>query len=551
MPDVTLEHFKQAAADIGAHGDNDTLPFDIDNRFIKDKQGELALIAHEYFCEVDTNTDNINQEQHKKDAIKKIRSLQIFSERLLVPTGAAGFRITTKLHPFWNIYFNGLAVAIAQKNEQKRSDRAHSYRYIENGDGLFDRSKSWRSYREATLADKSIKKEGAVVVQTDISSFYEHIYQHQLENCIADLFPKHSTVATQISQFLSKIAAGRSFGLPVGGQFSRILAEVLMSSIDQKLNTAGIIWHRYVDDFVLIAQSQESAYSDLSTLSHCLADYGLTLNRSKTTILSAKHYIDYVNTQLITTDVDSEALREIDLHFDPYSDSADEDYEELRETVKKLDIRALLNSELSKAQADTFLISQVGRTLKFHSPKIAIQLCETLLSPQNLHSFRASWSTIMRGVAALRSSEEYSIIFDDLDNLLDQIPINSRHLLKAEASCLHYLKTIKFNKTEPRAKFVFDTYTLAHSETVKRGCIDCWRVWKERSQFTSLINNWQNLSAQEQRMVWLALADFGDEGNHARGKFKASLPQCWALGIETKGKTTFVDLYEKWSENGI
>ena len=29
MSDVTLQHFERAAADIGAHGDNDTLPFDV------------------------------------------------------------------------------------------------------------------------------------------------------------------------------------------------------------------------------------------------------------------------------------------------------------------------------------------------------------------------------------------------------------------------------------------------------------------------------------------------------------------------------------------
>lgn len=32
--EVSLEHFTKAAREIGAHGDNDTLPFDLDNRFI-------------------------------------------------------------------------------------------------------------------------------------------------------------------------------------------------------------------------------------------------------------------------------------------------------------------------------------------------------------------------------------------------------------------------------------------------------------------------------------------------------------------------------------
>ena len=55
------------------------------------------------------------------------------------------------------------------------------------------------------------------------------------QSCIGDLFPTCSTVALQIGRFLSKFASGRSFGLPVGGQCARILAEVMMSPIDQVL----------------------------------------------------------------------------------------------------------------------------------------------------------------------------------------------------------------------------------------------------------------------------------------------------------------------------
>ncbi len=171
-----------------------------------------------------------------------------------------------------------------------------------------------------------------------------------------------------------------------------------MSSIDQMLTDADIVWHRYVDDFTLICKTQEDAYRALSVLSHALADYGLSLNRSKTSILSAKHYQDYVRTQLGTTDGVDKSLREIDLHFDPYSDSALSDYGALQETVQSLDIQTLLNLELHKSQPDTFLLTQIARTLKFQSPQVAIHLCETLLDAKNLHAFRASWSTIMRGI---------------------------------------------------------------------------------------------------------------------------------------------------------
>src|SRR5690606_34995013 len=99
----------------------------------------------------------------------------------------------------------------------------------------FNPASSWRTFREASIADCEAMGDNVVVVQTDISSFYEHIYHHRIENSINDLFPAGSKVAIQVDRFLSKLASGRSFGLPVGGQCSRILAELLLSSVDRRL----------------------------------------------------------------------------------------------------------------------------------------------------------------------------------------------------------------------------------------------------------------------------------------------------------------------------
>ena len=172
------------------------------------------------------------------------------------------------------------------------------------------------------------------MIQADISSFYEQIYHHRLESVIKDLAPPGSTIAKQVDRLLSKLSAGRSFGSPVGGQCARILAEVMMTPIDLSLSDAGIAWHRYVDDFTLICDSRHDAYVALSTLSHSLADYGLSLNRTKTTILGGKHYIDYIASKLGNHDGATSALRELDLHFDPYSDAAQTEYEKLKESIQ-------------------------------------------------------------------------------------------------------------------------------------------------------------------------------------------------------------------------
>ncbi len=51
--EVTLEHFAKAAREVGAHGDNDTLPFDLDNRFISDCHADIAQVAYDLFQTLD------------------------------------------------------------------------------------------------------------------------------------------------------------------------------------------------------------------------------------------------------------------------------------------------------------------------------------------------------------------------------------------------------------------------------------------------------------------------------------------------------------------
>ena len=536
MQTVSREHFRRAAADIASHGDNDTLPFDIDSRFVAAKQEELADIAYHLCTELAADGP--------ENARKVIDSANIFSERLLAATGPSGFRIVTRIHPFWSIYLNGLAIAIAEVLEPVRSARVHSYRFSSQSDDLFDRDASWRAFRLATRDDS--RGRDAVVVQTDISSFYEHVYHHRLQNRINDLFPDDKTVAPQVDRILNRLASGRSFGLPVGGQGARVLAEVLLAPVDQQLDELRLEWRRYVDDFVMVAASHADAYRGISVLSKALADYGLALNRSKTTVLSAKHFHDYVNTQLGMTGDEAEKLLEIDLHFDPYSDNPESDFEELKGVVDNLDVARLLSLELDKSQPDAFSVAQIGRTLRFHEPGVALQLCQTLLSPGNLHAFRASWSTLMRGIAVVRAEERLQPIHESLDRLIDAVPLHSSHLLTAEASCLHYLRTLRFVRTDARAQYVLGVYVQTSSPTVRRACLDCWRQWKDRASFTRERNQWSTLGPEEQRMLWYSAKDFGDEGEHFRAQVRRNVQNLWALGIERNGKPSFASVFAGW-----
>src|SRR5205814_1757937 len=100
-----------------------------------DNAGSLAAICFDFFKSIEGKP--------KKQALDFMNGLNVGSERLLTATGPHGFRITTKIHPFWNLYLNGLGIAIAEANEARRSARVYSYRLSRDPNSLFDRSKSW------------------------------------------------------------------------------------------------------------------------------------------------------------------------------------------------------------------------------------------------------------------------------------------------------------------------------------------------------------------------------------------------------------------------
>ena len=557
MASPELRHFVRAARDIGAHGDNDTLPFDLDVRFAGKAATELAAIAFGFYSELKGGPEKENK--------SRLEGMRVYSERLVAPSGPAGFRVVTKIHPFWNIYLNGLAIAIAESLEPLRDDRARSYRFLPSADEqLFDTDRTWRAFKEATVEHAASAGAEAIVVQTDISSFYEHVSHHYLENFINDLGGDCKVVAAQVNALLGHFSAKRSFGLPVGGQAARILAELFLSYVDNALSAAGLNWHRYVDDYVLIAANTADAYRALGALAQALLDYGLSLNKSKTVFLSSKHYQDYVRAQLGDNDDEAMKLRKIDLKFDPYSDEPDVDYESLKETVESLEVRRLLNRELEKALPDNFLVAQIGRTMRLHEPAVALEIATTLLNPANLHAFRSSFSTIMRGIAHLRSDATFAAIHGIIDSLLDSVPISSGHLLEADTNRLHYLRCLRFRMTPTRRRFMQGLFEGTRSEVLQHACIDCWRNWKDRVAYNHLRNRWNQMTSDCQRVFWRATFAFGDEGEAARRQFKHALPKAWALGVEVPldekkdagrlkthprgAEPRFATVYQEWAE---
>ncbi len=92
------------------------------------------------------------------------------------------------------------------------------------------------------------------VIRTDISDYYSRVYRHRLEN-ILDSLSGEPKIVKKIESFISDWRSRQSFGLPVGSNASRLLAEAALNDTDMGLISEGYEHTRYVDDMQIFIKS--------------------------------------------------------------------------------------------------------------------------------------------------------------------------------------------------------------------------------------------------------------------------------------------------------
>ena len=370
---ATREQFKiaggRAIENVIKHGDTDIFPFAFKSHSFFDKRSEILDLIVDY----DENFD---------EYLTRYPPNNVSS---LTPVNYSGFRWATQLDPIWNLYFLTCVILLGELIELQRisieNKTVFSYRYNcdNNNSALFDRSISWYEFIRISEEHSKIFN---FVVACDISEFYPRLSHHRLENAL-----KHVAGNTQypknIMAFLANFSNNNSFGLPVGGPAARLLSELTINQIDRLLHAGGIKFVRFADDYHLFANSRDEAYRSLIYLSDKLySNQGLTLQKSKTKIMTSAEFrsTSPLAGKLSEEEPEEEGqaaamshkaseLLQFSLRFDPYSPSAQEDYEHLRREVRRFDIVSLLKEELLKSRVHIALARKIVSAVRYLDEK--------------------------------------------------------------------------------------------------------------------------------------------------------------------------------------
>lgn len=243
---------------------------------------EIALLKRNEFQK------NIRSEIVKGISGGSLESLRMQPiEHVLLPkTTAFDFRRCALIHPIDTLKYLALAISIAEEIEVHRPPIAKkivfSYRYAPSKGYLFDPRYTISAFRRHAQV-KAHQKRVKVLVSCDIANFYDRLNLHRLESILLSIGIERHKVSL-MNQVLLSWSNRDSYGLPVGSNASRILAEAALIEVDRYLISIGAEFCRYVDDYKFFAPNATIAHYWLTQLIERLWLEGLTINKSKTKI---------------------------------------------------------------------------------------------------------------------------------------------------------------------------------------------------------------------------------------------------------------------------
>jgi hypothetical protein len=370
-----MNYAKLAIDNISKLGDTDIFPYPIENMMLFDRQSSVETLL----MEIESNFDKWLAE-YPVDVIHSC-----------VPVGYTGYRWATMIDPIWNAFLLYQVLMISEQIEtervpiEKKSVFSYRIKLNEESGKLFDSEINWRGFYSTALSEAE-DKESLFVVRFDISDFYNRVYHHRLENAIVRL-GADQVIKSRIMKILQDISNNDSYGLPVGGNASRILAELLLNSMDKMMINKKYRFFRYVDDYILFASSKEDAYQKLNwCVEYMLRNWGLSLQKSKTQIQTKGEFISHAKANLEGEENQENRTRtdflKIHIHYDPYSLTAEEDYLKLQDQLEGFDITSLIKDEIRKSRIHLALGKQLMSAILFLSGEklnLAIQtICTNL-----------------------------------------------------------------------------------------------------------------------------------------------------------------------------
>jgi len=181
------------------------------------------------------------------------------------------------------------------ESHYKKSDQSLSRPVVDTSRAL-GWEKGFSVLSDAKLKTRSASK---YILKADISNFYPSIYTHSIPWALHTKpvakggFGFSASMGNQVDTHARNCQEMQTKGIPIGPDASFVIAEIIMTAIDEMLiPVVGKKYHRYIDDFEFGCGSLQQAEATLARLQEVLEYFELSLNSSKTKIVELPCSLD-------------------------------------------------------------------------------------------------------------------------------------------------------------------------------------------------------------------------------------------------------------------
>lgn len=264
------------------------------------------LLQYEYFpdelpeCFTSKGlADNYNNLKGQAESINVSTSPFLFSiykgeharRRMAIPNPLSYMRmvmcICDNKEEFTSL-FSKSSISLTKPSENQADTHQRAYNRISN------------SPTETRLANEKLFSNNSICIKMDISNFFDSIYTHSVSWAIHTKEVakaqrnKKTLLGNKIDVALQNLNDKQTHGIWVGNAVSRLIAEIILCSIDQEIikEFPQINVCRYVDDYSFYVTDKESPNNIISFVRNQLLEYDLVLNEAKTKIFRAPFLLE-------------------------------------------------------------------------------------------------------------------------------------------------------------------------------------------------------------------------------------------------------------------
>jgi hypothetical protein len=400
-------------------------------------------------------------------------------------------------------------------------ERVHRFKPVQVTGSLFDTTVGWVEF-QAEASRKACQH--AFVLRCDISDFYPRIYHHRLENALRRA-TENSEVVNRIRDLVSAIAAGPSYGLPVGGPAARLLSELLLNSVDRLLLAEKINFIRFVDDYLIFADSREKAHSSLIRLSQLLlTNEGLSLQKTKSRIQSSAEFLatsEFAEVGVVAeaseNDLLARAFKRLRIRYDPYSPTADADYKALTKELSRFDIVGMLGRELTKSRIDESLTRRLVSSIKLLPQSAQNDAMRSMFDSLDLlYPIFPSVMQLCRHLHSNLTPDVQTYVYASLRHLIEC----GSYITQVPANLAYAIRVLANDDSEETEILFASLYKDSSSMMIRRDLIVLMAFRKADYWLSNCRNSFATLNGWERRALLIASYTLGDEGKHWRNAIR-------------------------------